>query len=258
MFAAKQPGYDPYPVLDQIFQRLAPSGIDGVELMHQALLHDDSVAKVRELSKRYSLPVMGSSWSAPMWDLTARDKTLAEGAVLIERVQAVGGTRLGISVGDARRKKTPQELDAQASCLVAVMRVCSDHGVAPNLHNHVYEVGEGEYDLSNTLSRVPQIGLGPDFGWLYRAKVDPVAFIHKYGQRIIYAHLRNELANGKWPETLSEGVIDYATIGKALHETGFSGALAIELAHEGSFAPTRSFGESVTASRAYVKQVMGY
>src|ERR1017187_6264172 len=67
VFAAKQPNYDPTPVAAQIFREYGAAGIDGIELMHQMLLKDDSVARIAELSKRHALPVLGTSWSANMW-----------------------------------------------------------------------------------------------------------------------------------------------------------------------------------------------
>ena len=90
------------------------------------------------------------------------------------------------------------------------------------------------------------------------AKIDPVDFIRRHGSRIVYADLRNEKADGKWPETLAEGVIDYKAVGEALRRSGFSGTLAIELAHERDFTPTHSYGASLRASREYVRRVMAY
>ncbi len=258
VFAARQPGYDPYPVLEDVFREFKSGGVDGVELMHQALLHDDSVAKVKELAKKHTLPVLGSSWSPVTWDVSQRAQVLQEGRTLIPRIQQAGGHLLGMSVGDARRKKTSAEFDAQVACLREINKMCRDHGVEMNLHNHVYEVANGEYDLGNTLERMPEARLGPDIGWLFRAKLDPVDFIRRHGPRIVYAHLRNEKADGKWPETMAEGVIDYKAVGEALRQAGFKGTLAIELAHERDFTPTQSYGASVKASREYVRRVMGY
>ncbi len=258
MFAAKEPGFDPYPVLEDIFRELKFAGVDGVELMHQALLHDDSVSKVRGLMAKHGLPLLGSSYSAAMWDAARRGAILDESKTLIQRIRQCGGSVLGISVGDARRQKTAAEFDAQAACLREIFRLCREEGITPNLHNHVYEVANGEFDLRNTLERVPEAKLGPDIGWLFRAKIDPVDFILRHGRRIVYAHLRNEKTDGKWPETLAEGVIDYKAVGQALRDTGFSGALAIELAHESAFTPTQGFGQSVRVSREYVRSVMGY
>lgn len=258
IFAAKQPGYDVTPILDQVFKEFAAAGIDGIELMQHPLLAPGGPQRVKELSAKYRLPFWGTSWSAPMWDASKRDAVLAEGTTLIKNIAAAGGSELGLSVGDAKRRKTPEELDAQAAVLRSVFAISRDHGVTANLHNHVYEVADGEYDLRNTLERIPDARLGPDVGWLFRAKIDPVDFIRRHGRRMVYVHLRNEKADGKWPETLEEGVIDFTAVGKALRETGFAGKLAIELAHESSFTPTQSFGESLRKSRLYAKRVLGY
>ena len=258
VFAAGQPGYDAYPVLDDVFAQMGTAGLDGIELMHLVLLHSDSVARIRELSKRHKLPVIGSSWSANLWDAATHEAALAQAAVVVERLQAVGGRTLGLSVGDAGRKKTEAEFDAQAKALRQVMRLCGEHGVVPNLHNHVYEVRDQEHDLNGTLARIPEIKLGPDLGWLFRAKVDPVDFIRRRGRQMVFAHLRNEKADGKWPEDLREGVIDYKAIGQALHEVQFRGDLMIELAHEKGFPVSRPLGESIRLSRQYVRSVMRY
>ncbi|MCC7156264.1 MAG: sugar phosphate isomerase/epimerase [Bryobacterales bacterium] len=259
VYAARQPGYDPTPILDQIFTEISQAGIDGIELMHPVLLHDEAVlAQVEELSRRNRLPVIGCSWSAAMWDASQHDSIVREAGTLLPRLARLKGRLLGTSVGDARRRKTPAELDAQAAVLRNVMRIARDNGVTVNLHNHVYEVANGEYDLSGTLERIPDARLGPDIGWLFRAKVDPADFIRRHKGRIVYAHLRNEKADGKWPESMEEGVIDFASVANALRETGFAGDLAIEIAHERGFQPTRPYGESIRLSRAYVRRVMGY
>lgn len=258
VYAAKQPGYDPTPVLDQVFAEIGKAGLDGLELMHNVLLHDGAVERVKELSKRHRVPIIGTSWSADLWDGAKHAGALAEVQTVVERLQAVGGRTLGISVGDARRKKSETEFDRQADALRRIMSLCADHGVVPNLHNHVYEVRDGEHDLNGTLARIPEIKLGPDLGWLYRAGVDPVDFIKRRGRGIVFAHLRNEKADGKWPEDLTEGVIDYAAISKALHTADFQGDLMIELAHEPNFQPARSLGEDFRLSRDYVRRVMKY
>ena len=258
VYAAQQPGNDPTPVIDRVFAELGRAKLDGIELMHNVLLHDGAPARIRELSRRHRLPVIGTSWSANLWDRATHAEALPQARTVIERLASVGGRTLGLSVGDARRKKTEAEFDAQAEALRQIMKLCADHGVVPNLHNHVYEVRQGEHDLNGTLARIPDIKLGPDLGWLFRAKVDPVDFIRRRGRQMVFAHLRNEKADGKWPEDLAEGVIDYAAIGQALHDVAFQGDLMIELAHERAFQPTRPLGESIRRSRDYVRRVMHY
>ena len=258
VYAAKQPNTDASEIIERIFLELGNAGLDGVELMYQVVLSESAYPKLPELMKRHRLPVFGSSWSANTWDRTKHAAIEVEGRRLIERLGKLGSRVLGMSVGDARRKKTPAEFDDQAAMLRKLMAICRDNGMVMNLHNHIYEVKDGEYDLSNTLERIPDVGLGPDLNWLLRAKVDPVDFIRRRGKNIVYAHLRDEKADGTWPEAMGEGTMDYVAIGKALHDVKFKGDMAIELAHEKSFVPTRSYGESFRMSREFVRRTMRY
>jgi sugar phosphate isomerase/epimerase len=258
VYAAKRPRNEIYEILDQIFGDMHAAGLDAIELMHTALAPDDAVAHIRELSKRHDLPVIGTSFGAAMWDRQQHEAILAQARVVIERVAAVAGRTLGTSVGDARHRKTDEELDAQAGLLRKIIAIGNDHGVVLNLHNHIYEVADGEHDLKGTLARIPDVRLGPDLNWLIRAGVDPVDFITRYGTRIVYAHLRDQQADGKWCEAMGEGATDYAAIAAAFRKVGFQGDVAIELAHERDFQPTRSYGESFALSRKYVRRVMGW
>jgi sugar phosphate isomerase/epimerase len=226
--------------------------------MDTALRHADVVPRVRDLSRRYSLPVIGASYQAPMWNREKHAEIIEDARAVIGRIAEVGGHTLGTSVGDARRKKTAAELDAQAEMLRKLTEICVANGVVLNLHNHIYEVQDDEYDLRGTLTRIPDAKLGPDIDWLVGAKVDPVSFIRRYGARIVYAHLRDRKADGVWSEAMGEGAIDYAAVGRALHAAKFSGTLAIELAHPAGFTPTRPLRESFKLSREYVRRVMGY
>ena len=258
VYAARRPKNDIYEILDQIFAEMSAAGLDAIELMHTALAPDGSVERIRELSKRNRLPVIGTSFGASMWDRSQHEAILGQARTVIERVSAVGGRTLGTSVGDARHRKTEAEFDAQADLLRKIMAIGNDHGVVLNLHNHIYEVANDEYDLKGTLARIPDVKLGPDINWLIRAGVDPVDFITRYGNRIVYAHLRDQKADGKWVEAMGEGSTDYGAIGAAFRKVGFLGDVAIELAHERDFQPTRSYGESFAISRQYVRRVMGW
>jgi sugar phosphate isomerase/epimerase len=165
---------------------------------------------------------------------------------------------MGTSVGATRQPKTEEQFDAQAALLRKIMAIAKDHGVVVNLHNHTYEVANGEHDLKGTLARIPDARLGPDLNWLIRAGVDPVDFITRYGNRIVYAHLRDQKGDGKWCEAMGEGVTDYAAIGAAFRKAGFAGDVAIELAHERDFEPSRPYRESFAMSREYVRRTMGW
>lgn len=258
VYAAKQPKYDIYPILDQIFADMSYAGIKGIELMHTALHPPGAVERIAELSRRYRLPVIGTSFHGNMWDRARHAEILADAERIIPRLAKLGGFTLGTSVGSTGKIKTAEQLDAQAELLRKIIALAKEHGVVLNLHNHTYEVEHNLHDLKGTLARIPDVKLGPDLNWLVRGGVDPVKFIREYGDRIVFLHLRDQKANGKWSEAMGEGDMDYAAIGKALREVGFHGPAVIELAHEADFKPTRPLRESLKMSRQYVRKTLGY
>jgi len=258
VYAATQPKNDIYPILDRIFADMSYAGLDGIELMHTALRPADAIETIRALSKKYSLPVIGTSFGGDMWDRSQHEAIFQDATTVVNHLAGVGGWTFGVSVGKAPQPKTPAQFDAQAELLRGIIALCQSRGVALNLHNHTYEVENGLHDLKGTLARIPDVKLGPDLNWLLRGGVDPVSFIKTYGSQIVFLHLRDQKADGKWSEAMGEGNMDYAAIGKALREVKFSGDAVIELAHEGNFKPTRPLGESLKMSRAYVRQTLGF
>jgi sugar phosphate isomerase/epimerase len=258
VYAATQPKYDIYPILDRIFADMRYAGLGGIELMHTALYPQEAVSRIKALSAEHQLPVIGSSYGAAMWDRNQKNAVLENAEMVITRLAQVGGRTLGISVGDAGRKKTPEEFDHQADLLRRIRVVCQRFGVVPNLHNHTYEVRDEVHDLRGTLERIPDFPLGPDLNWLLRGGVDPAAFIRQYKRQIVFLHLRDQKSDGRWSEAMGEGDMDYAAIAKSLHEVGFAGDAIIELAHERDFQPTRPLRDSLKLSRDFVRRVLGW
>jgi sugar phosphate isomerase/epimerase len=250
------PNWDCTPILDDVFSDLKYAGVQGVELMEIILRNDGSIARIKELAQKYSLPVAGTSYNGSMWNRTKHSETLEDVELIIERLHAVGGTMLGITVGDAQHKKTEEELDAQGEILKKIIAICKKNKVEPNLHNHTFEVVDNMHDFKGTIARVPELHLGPDLNWLVRGGVDPVSFIKTYGHKMVFMHIRDQKADGKWTEAVGEGVIDFPAIAKALNEINYKGKAAIELAFDAP--PVRPIREDWKLSRDYVKKVFGW
>ena len=258
VYAATQPKYDIYPVLDRIFADMSYAGLDGIELMHTALRYPDAVERIAALSNKHNLPVIGTSFGGAMWDRDQHEAVFEDARIVVTRLAKLGGRTLGTSVGKAPQIKTAEQLDAQAELLRRIMNLCRDNGVELNLHNHTYEVEDDMHDLRGTLARIPEVKLGPDLNWLVRGGVDPVDFIEAFGDSIVFLHIRDQNADGTWSEAVGEGDMDYVAIGKALHASRFSGDAVIELAHEGNFKPTRPLRDSLRMSRTYVRKTLGF
>jgi sugar phosphate isomerase/epimerase len=258
VYAATQPKYDIYPILDTIFADMSYAGLDGIELMHTALRYPDAAERIHALSDKHALPVIGTSFGGDMWDRAQHEAVYEDARTVVTRLARLGGRTLGTSVGRAPQPKTETQLDAQAELLRKIITLCDDNGVVLNLHNHTYEVENGMHDLNGTLARIPQVKLGPDLNWLERAGIDPASFIEAFGDQIVFLHIRDQNADGTWSESVGEGAMDYVGIGKALRVARFSGDAVIELAHEQSFKPTRPLRDSFKMSRAFVRKTLGY
>lgn len=235
--SAYPPNWDAYSEMERIFSDLHQAGLDGVEIMEVNLRHDDAVARLGALSKKYSLPITGASYGAAMWDASKHNEILDDVTLVVKRLGQLNGKTFGISVGDAQHPKTEAELDAQAALLKKVIKICADSGVVANLHNHTYEVINGMHDLKGTLARIPDIKLGPDLNWLIRGGIDPVTFINTYGHHILYMHIRDQYADGTWTEYVGQGVTNFRAIADALRSVDFSGRAAIELAFPANYVP---------------------
>src|SRR5205085_2157494 len=142
------------------------AGIEGVEIMEVLLRHDDAVTRFNDLINKYNLPVVGTSYYGNMWNKDERQKILDDIELVTERLHSIGGTMIGLTVGDAGRIKTEDELDVQAELLKKILVACDKNKINPNLHNHTFEVTNGMHDLKGTLKRIPGIKLGPDLNWL--------------------------------------------------------------------------------------------
>lgn len=257
VFSSDKPNYDCFSILDQVFTDVKYAGFDAIELMGVSLHHNDAVAKIGELIQQTGVGVIGASYGQPMWDKSKQAEIIDDAGVVIERLSKIKGRTLGLSVGDARRKKTHGEFDVQADTLRKISIISKQYNVVPNLHNHTYEVADGIFDLKNTLQRLPDHRLGPDLDWLFQAKVDVPTFLKTYGDKIVYMHLRDHLWTGVWSEALGEGIMDWATISRQLKQIGFAGDMTVELAFPEGFKPTRPVRESLKISRQVVRSQFG-
>ena len=247
-YTAQQPGESRRELLDTVFADLSSAGYAGVEVMHTQVRSADDAAYVGGLSERYNLPVIGASFGGRMWDVAEHPALLAHAQVLIEALGDLDAWLLGVSTGaKPEGLKTPAELDTQAELLECLIDLCDECGILLNLHNHTYEVENGEYEFRAMIERIPDISLGPDVNWLRRAGIEPNDFLRRYADRIIYLHLRDQLGD-RWPEALGEGDQDWVELGRTLRDIGFDRYVGIELAHERDTQFTRTMGENFALS----------
>ncbi len=250
------PDWDCTSILDEAFGDIKLAGFSGIELMESVLRHEGSVSRLKELTDKYKIPVTGSSYYGDMWNKDDHQHIVEDMDLVTERLSAAGGKMIGLTVGSAGRKKTERELDDQADVLHRILKICAKNNIAPNMHNHTFEMEHEMFDFKGTVQRVPELKLGPDLNWMIRAGIDPVWFIENYGHKMVYMHLRDQDANGKWTEALGEGATDFKAIASALKKINYNKRAAVELAFEGN--PVNPVKQSWITSRKYVRKVFGW
>jgi len=257
VYAASMPGYDVSPILSQIFSDMAYAGFDGVETMEHPLRSSVYTKQIKELIDKHKIKLTGSSYGADMWNKDKQNEIFEDVDMIFTNMALVGGKTFGVSVGEpAGRKKTEAEFDNQAALLNKIIPLGLKKGIVVNLHNHTAEVADNMYDLRGTLKRIPDVKLGPDLNWLLRAGINPVDFLREFRKQIVFMHLRDQLSNGNWPESMGEGNVNFKEIADVLHEINFSGTAVIELAHENGFVRTRPLKESLKMSRDFMRKTM--
>ena len=258
VYAATQPGYDVSPVLGQIFSDMSYAGFDGVETMEHPLRSAVYTKQIKEFIDQYKIKLTGSSYGADMWNKEKQNQIYEDVDLIFTNMASVGGRTFGVSVGEpAGRKKTEAEFDNQAELLRKLVDLGNKKGIVLNLHNHTAEVENKMYDLRGTLKRIPDIKLGPDLNWLLRAGIDPLSFLREFKKQIVFMHLRDQKIDGKWPESLGEGDVNFKEIASVINEINFEGDAIIELAHENGFIKTRPLRESLKMSREFMRKTMG-
>jgi sugar phosphate isomerase/epimerase len=258
MYASSQPGYDVSPILSQIFSDIAYAGFDGVETMEHPLRSTVYTKQIGELIDEYKIKLIGSSYGARFWDKDRFNQIYEDVDKIFTNMSSVGGKTFGVTVGaPAGRVKTDDEFDYQANLLRKIISLGKNKGIVLNLHNHTGEVENNMFDLRGTLKRIPDINLGPDLNWLLRAGIDPIKFLKEFRKQIVFLHLRDQLTNGNWPESMGEGKVNFKEIADVLKEINFEGEAIIELAHEKGYIPTRPLKESLKMSRDYMRKTMG-
>jgi len=258
VYAATQPGYDVSPVLGQIFSDMSYAGFDGVETMEHPLRSAVYTKQIKEFIDQYKIKLTGSSYGADMWNKEKQNQIYEDVDLIFTNMASVGGRTFGVSVGEpAGRKKTEAEFDNQAELLRKLVALGNKKGIVLNLHNHTAEVENNMYDLRGTLKRIPDIKLGPDLNWLLRAGIDPLSFLREFKKQIVFMHIRDQKIDGKWPESLGEGDVNFKEIASVINEINFEGDAIIELAHENGFIKTRPLRESLKMSREFMRKTMG-
>lgn len=215
------------------FQYTALCGYDGIEMSaidkmseHLVIERWREVAPViRELSKKYSLPVL--AMEQPSQD-PARMESAFQAAVEI-------GCPI-INCGPGGKSNDEATLQQSIESLGRLADMAGKYGVTLCVKAHV---GAAIYNTPTTLQALeaiksPAFGLDMDPSHIHRAGEDPVAALGAVVKRIKHVHIRDckgRQQNPGTPEMQANGRGDINLLGyiRTLHEAGYTGPVDLEV-----------------------------
>lgn len=125
---------------------------------------------------------------------------------------------------DARPEATAAGWRGFGERLAAVGAQAKKDGYGFAWHNHDFEfkkLADGSVPQEHILSAAPDIGWEIDVAWVVRGGDDPLAWIDRYGRRIVAVHVKDIAKPGQgldedgWSD-VGHGTIDWASLLKSL------------------------------------------
>jgi inosose dehydratase len=162
-----------------------------------------------------------------------------------------GAEHLIVGGGAQRARGTSDEdYDRLAAGLDSAVKIARKHGLTASYHPHLTTIVEGPEQIERVLG-LSDINLCPDTAHLTAGGSDAVTTIRRYGDRIVYAHLKDFRADPFAFLPLGEGDLDFPAILAALRDAGHDGWVTVEL--DSFDGPP---GEAARRSRAYLASLM--
>lgn len=258
----------------QVLNEIAESGLPAMELGPVGYLPEDPDT-VRELLAERNLLSAGSFVFDDLHDPEARERLIDITNRACRLIAASGGTILSlidkpddVRAATAGRPNAAPRLDdvrwqAMLDQIRALADVARQHGVRPVVHPHAGGYIEFEDEIERLVGDT-DLDLCLDTGHLAYARVDPVAALQRYADRLGHVHFKDlrsdvlaridvehltfwEAINADIFCPVGEGMVDIAAVLDTLDGIGYNGFATIEQDRvPGRGAPLEDLRKSVS------------
>jgi len=154
--------------------------------------------------------------------------------------------------GGARRAggASARDYDRLADALDQVVAIAAKHSLLASYHPHLGTIVERPEQLDQVML-ASRIHLCPDTAHLAAGGGNPVELIQRYGERIVYVHLKDYRSEPLAFLPLGRGELDVKAILSGLDAAGYDGWVTVEL-DDYAGPPI----EAARKSRLYLEQVL--
>jgi len=245
----------------QAIEDIAAVGFRGIQLRSNSIAEFGAPAAVRDLLSQHELKFVALSSGDLLSDSASAKKSIAEHIAHAKFVREAGGLYLQILDNRPKgRMAIPDDYKQLGKTLTELGKRTADLGIPLGYHNHMGSLSERPEELDQIMSASDPryVKLELDIAHYFQGGGDPVKAIEKYGDRLLFLHIKDVERVSKSVYRfveLGRGLVDVPAVFESLNKVGFRGWAIVELDEvpENAHSPK----EAAAANKEYLQEKLG-
>ncbi|MCU1243758.1 MAG: hypothetical protein JWO71_4484 [Candidatus Acidoferrum typicum] len=245
----------------QAIADIAAVGFRGIQLRSNSIAEFGAPAAVRDLLSQHELKFVALSSGDLLSDSASSKKSIAEHTAHAKFLRDAGGLYLQILDNPPKgRMAVPDDYKQLGKTLTELGKRTADLGIPLGYHNHVGSLSERPEGLDQIMSASDPryVKLELDVAHYFQGGGDPVKAIEKYGDRLLFLHIKDVERVSKSVYRfveLGRGLVDVPAVFESLSKVGFRGWAVVELDEvpENAHSPK----EAAAANKEYLQEKLG-
>ncbi len=247
----------------QAIDDISALGYPGIQLRANVLEEFPAPHALRDLlaERHLTFVALSSSGGCPL-DPSLQDKAIATHVKNARYLHQAGGKYLQLVGTSEKGPFTSADYKREGQLLTEIAKQVADFGIKTGFHNHMGSIGQTpeQVDAIMENSDPRYVKLELDVAHYFQGGGDPAAAIHKYGNRLLFLHLKDvepaATRDGYQFVELGRGKVNFPAIFTALHDVHFRGWGIVELDGE-PIGVSRTPKQSAAISKEYLIQKLG-
>jgi inosose dehydratase len=245
----------------QAIEDIAAVGFRGVQLRSNSIAEFGTPTAVRDFLAQHELKFVALSSGDLTTDSASAKRSIAEHTAHAKFLRDAGGLYLQILDNRPKgRMAIPDDYKQLGKTLTELGKRTADLGIPLGYHNHMGSLSEKPEELDQIMgaSDPRYVKLELDIAHYFQGGGDPVKAIEKYGDRLLFLHIKDVERVSKSVYRfveLGRGLVDVPAVFESLSKIGFRGWAVVEL--DGVPENAHSPKEAAAANKEYLQEKLG-
>ncbi len=247
---------------NQAIEDIAALGYPGIQLRANILGEYPDPHALKDMLGKHNLTFVALSSGNALLDPVQERTMLQTHAVHARYLHEAGGKYLQIVGTFAQKTYTASDYKREGTLLTEIGKRAADYGIQTGFHNHMGSIGQTPEQVDAILDAADPryVKLELDTGHYAQAGGDSAAAIRKYGDRLLFLHLK-DVQTASTPDgfqfvELGQGRVNFVEIFDALRSVHFRGWGVVELDGERN-GVNRTPKQSAELSKEYLIHKLG-